>query len=69
MKIILATKITPNGWRRFLGIDTERKEFARECSSWYGRSDIVEITKADREKLIDKLTEAGFTEIDFMGMY
>lgn len=66
MKLLFATKRNANGYRKFLGIDTERKEFARDCSQWYGREDITEITAADREKLIDTVTAAGFTEIDFM---
>lgn len=59
-----ATKRDINGNRYYLGIDTDKKVYSRERGKWYSREDIVEISKADRRKVIDCLIAAGFTEID-----
>ena len=66
MILEFATKRNANGYRKYLGIDTEKKTFSRERGRWYTRSDIVEITDRDRRALIDQLSGCGFTEIDRM---
>ena len=49
-----------------MGIDTDKKTFARERGKWYSREDVTEIGKNDRRKMIDQLTGAGFTELERM---
>lgn len=59
-----ATKRDINGNRYYLGINYENKTFSRERGMWYSKEDIVEIKKSDRKKLIDKLENMGFSEIE-----
>lgn len=64
MKLEFATKRDVSGNRYYLGIDTEAKAFSKQRGHWYGREDVVEVTKKDRRRIIDKLEESGYTEID-----
>lgn len=59
-----ATKRDVNGNRYYLGINYENKTFSRERGMWYSKEDIIEIKKSDRRKLIDKLENMGFSEIE-----
>ena len=63
MVIKFATKRDRNGNRYYLGIDTDRKLYAVTASCWYGRADVIEVTKGDRGKLIKSIKEQGYTEI------
>ena len=56
MILEFATKRDVNGNRYYLGIDTDKKTFARERGKWYSREDVTEIGKNDRRKMIDQLT-------------
>ena len=60
-----ATRRDINGNRYYLGIDNEIFVFSRERGSWYGRDDIIEISKKDYRKLIAQLQRAGYTEIEY----
>lgn len=66
MVLEFATKRNPNGYRKYLGINTEKKTFSRERGRWYCREDLVEISSTDRKKLIATLENNGFTETNFM---
>lgn len=61
-----STKRDVNGNRYFLGIDTEKRVFSRESVHWYGKEDVIEIKKSDRQKMIDDLQAAGFSEIKYI---
>ena len=65
MTMEFATKRDKNVNRYYLGIDTDNKTFSRERGRWYGRDDIVEIGKRDRQKMIDDLKTEGFEETDY----
>lgn len=54
-----------NGNKLYLGIDNENFTFSRQRGKWYGRDDIIEISKKDRRKLIEQLERAGYTEIEY----
>ena len=66
MIIAFATKRNPNGYRKYLGIDTDNKTFSRWLSCWISREDFTEISATDRRAMIEKLEKAGFTEIEQM---
>ena len=59
-----ATRRDKNGNRYYLGIDNDNFTFSRQRGKWYGRDDIIEISKKDRRKLIEQLDRAGYTEIE-----
>lgn len=59
-----STRRDVNGNRYYLGIDSDNFIFSRERGKWYGRDDIIEISKKDRRKLIEQLECAGYTEIE-----
>lgn len=60
-----ATRRDINGNRYYLGIDNETFIFSRERGSWYGRADIIEISKRDYHKILEQLQRAGYTEIEY----
>ena len=60
-----ATKRNASGNRSYLGIDTEKKVFSRERGYWFCREDVIEISKADRIRLIEKLEKESYTEIEY----
>ena len=60
-----ATRRDKNGHRYYLGIDNEIFVFSRERGAWYTRADIIEISKKDYHKIIEKLQHAGYTEIEY----
>ena len=64
MILEFATKRNPNGYRKYLGIDTDNKTFSRERGKWYSKEDVVTIGVRDRLKMIDILETKGYTEIE-----
>lgn len=64
MIIEFSTKRDINGNRYYLGFDADKKVFSRERGKWYGRDDIIEISKTDRRKLIDSLEADGYAEVE-----
>lgn len=61
-----ATKRNLHGNRRYLCIDTETKQFAREPSHWFCREDFVEVGYRDLQKLAEKCKNEGYVEVDNM---
>ena len=66
MTLEFATKRDVNGNRYYIGINYENKTFSRNRGKWYGREDIIEISKKDRRKLIEQLENNNFREIESM---
>lgn len=65
-----STKRDRNGNRYFLGLDTIKKEFSRNCKSWYGVDDLTaQITKKERLNLIHRLESENFKEVDYISLY
>ena len=62
MIIEFKTKRNTNGYRAYLRIDTDKKEYSTFCHSMV--MDGIEIKAADRKNLIKELQENGFTEND-----
>ena len=52
-----------NGHCNFLTIDTDKKVYARESSSWYGQ-DAILIKASDRKKLINQCESLHYTEVE-----
>lgn len=50
------------GYRKFLGIDTEKKTFSTESAHWLCREDFTEIGSRDRSRMIEELKKDGWTE-------
>lgn len=46
-------------------ICNEKKVFSRERGFWFCREDVIEISKADRIRLIEKLEKESYTEIEY----
>lgn len=65
MILEFTTKRNTSGNRSYLGIDTEKKVFSRERGWWYGREDVIEISKTDRIRMIEKLESENYTEIEY----
>ena len=66
MILKFATKRSPNGYRKYLALDTERKQYATESAHWYSRDDITEISNADRRRIIEQVEKAGYSRIDYI---
>lgn len=64
MKIEFKTKRNANGYRKYLAIDTEAKEFSRNCPKMI--MDGIEIKAADISYLERYAREMGFTERDYI---
>ena len=64
MFLEFSTKRDINGNRYYLGIDTDKKIYSRERGAWYGRDDIVEISRKDRKKIIETIERENFIEIE-----
>ena len=64
MILEFATKRNQNGNRYYLGIDTDKKVFSRERGHWYTKDDVIEITKHDRNNLIEQLESENYKEIE-----
>lgn len=63
MILKFTTKRDINGNRYTLEIDTENKTYNRSYNTSFDYADFVEISKKDREKLIDSLENNGFVEV------
>lgn len=67
MTITMATKRGQNGLRKWLVIDTERKEYSRYCRRYCpSRDEFIEVSDGDRKKLIEKIESNGaYIEVDY----
>ena len=67
MILSFATKRGANGLRKWLVIDTERKEFSRDCRRFCpARDDFTEISDKDRRKLLSEIENCpGWVEVDY----
>lgn len=64
MRILYATKTDRNGNTYKLVIDTDRKQYARECAGFFHRSDAITVSKATIRGQIDLIKKNGFKEVD-----
>lgn len=64
MILKFATKRNANGYRKILIIDHDKKIYSRTAAHWFCREDFIETTNADRNKLINFIEAAGYTETD-----
>ena len=63
MVLKFTTKRDASGNRYTLKIDPDTKTYARNYKDSWTYSDHITITKKDREKLIQQLDAAGYTQI------
>ena len=61
-----ATKRSANGYRKYIIIDTERKQYATEPAHWFYRPDYTEVTAGDRRKLIEQAERENLTRVDYI---
>lgn len=66
MILKFATKRNQNGNRKYIAIDTNKSEYARQPQSWYCKEDIIEISLKDLHKLLQACKENNFTETGYM---
>lgn len=67
MIITYATRRNANGYRKFLVVDTARKEYARQGRrAYYTREEFIEISAADRKYIIEECKRESYTERDFL---
>lgn len=68
MILSFATKRGANGLRKWLVIDTERKEFSRDCRRFCpSRDSFVEISGKDRKKLLSEIENCSdWSEVDYV---
>lgn len=66
MILKFATKRSPNGYRKYLALDTDRKQYATESWHWYSRDDITEISNKDRHRIMEEVEKAGYSRIDYI---
>lgn len=68
MILAFATKRGANGLRKWLLIDTENKEFSRDCRRFCpSRDSFVEISDKDRKKLLSEIeNRPGWLEVDYV---
>ena len=68
MILAFATKRGANGLRKWLLIDTKRKEFSRYCRRFCpSRDSFVEISDKDRKKLLSEIEDRpGWLEVDYV---
>ena len=59
MILTFATKRNTNGNRRYLTIDTTKKEYTTE-DRWTHRSDLIEVTRAEYNAIIEQADADGF---------
>lgn len=57
------TKRNVNGHCKYLGIDTDKKQFARESNGWISR-EYPEVTAAGYNEILSQLKRAGWEEIE-----
>ena len=63
MIIHFRTKRNINGHCKYLGIDTENKQFARESSHWIS-AEYPELKKSDYNALVEQLRREKWQEIE-----
>ena len=61
-----ATKRGTNGYRKYIIIDTDRKQYATDPAKWFCREDYIEVSAADRRKLIEQAERENLTRIDYI---
>ena len=61
-----ATKRSANGYRKYIIIDTERKQYATDPAHWFNREDYIEVSADDRRKLIEQAERENLTRIDYI---
>ena len=68
MILSFATKRGANGLRKWLVIDTENKEFSRDCRRFCpSRDSFVEISDKDRKKLLSEIeARPDWMEVDYV---
>lgn len=66
MILEFATKININGNRKYLGIDTDLREYSRERGHWFCKEDIVEIKASDLKKLEAECENKGYKKVPHM---
>ena len=59
-----ATKRSANGYRKYIIIDTEHKQYATEPAHLFNREDYTEVSAADRRKLIEQAERDNMTRVD-----
>ena len=59
MILKFATKRDVNGNRKYLAIDTDKKQWSNNNASWFCRDDIVEVGKQDLIKIWYEVTGTG----------
>lgn len=64
MILKFATRRNRNGVRRFLGIDTEKRVYAKSPSHWLCREDFVEINGKDMDRICADAENDGYTEAE-----
>lgn len=66
MILKFATKRSANGYRKYLALDTDRKQYATESAHWYSRDDITEISNKDRRRIMEQVERAGYSRINYI---
>lgn len=66
MILKFASKRNQNGNRKYIAIDTNKSEYARQPQSWFCREDIIEISFKDFRKLLQACKDNNFLEVEYM---
>jgi len=66
MILKFATKRSPNGYRKYLALDTDKKQYATESAHWFCREDFTEISNKDRHRMIEQAEKEGYSRIEYM---
>lgn len=61
-----ATKRGANGYRKYIIIDTDRREYATDPAKWFCREDYTEISAADRKKLLQQAEAENMNQVDYI---
>lgn len=63
MKTSYATKRDRNGNRYILIIDHDRRQYATTADRWYAKEDYLEVSKADRRRMLEAVQAAQYEEV------
>lgn len=66
MILRFATKRDVNGNRKYAIIDTVNKQYSMESARWFHRDDFVEVSTADRRKIIIECVGYGYDMVDYL---
>ena len=66
MKVAFCTKRDINGNVKILIIDNDKRQYARDSSSWFCRSDFVTCSVSDLRKMEERAEKAGFARVDYL---